>query len=139
MRPDYALNLLRTQHPIMSHAAAATRERVGLSRSAPGARSHGIGALRSSAGRKAGAEQMTKAVNFRAGGVDAAGRAADSLTPRELEIVRLVASGLRNKEIGRQLAITEGTVKIHLHNIYQKLQVASRIELILLVSAQTQQ
>lgn len=62
---------------------------------------------------------------------EAAGQGAAPLTPRELEIVRMVAKGLRNKEIGRQLAITEGTVKIHLHNIYQKLEVDSRIGLTL--------
>lgn len=54
---------------------------------------------------------------------------ADSLTPRELEIVRMVARGLRNRAIAEQLYITEGTVKIHLHNIYQKLQVSGRLEL----------
>lgn len=53
--------------------------------------------------------------------------AAGLLTPRELEIVRMVAKGLRNKEIARQLGISEGTVKIHLHNIYQKLELDSRV------------
>lgn len=63
---------------------------------------------------------------------EAAGQAAARpLTPRELEIVRMVAKGLRNKEIARALAINEGTVKIHLHNIYQKLEVDSRIALTL--------
>jgi DNA-binding NarL/FixJ family response regulator len=52
-----------------------------------------------------------------------------ALTPREAEIVRLVAAGLRNKEIARRLAITEGTVKIHLHNVFEKLNVGSRTEL----------
>jgi Response regulator containing a CheY-like receiver domain and an HTH DNA-binding domain len=51
------------------------------------------------------------------------------LSPRESEIVRLVAKGLRNKEIGEVLSISEGTVKIHLHNIYQKLDINGRIEL----------
>lgn len=55
--------------------------------------------------------------------------AARLLTARELEIVRLVASGLRNKQIGDKLSITEGTVKIHLHAIYQKLGVSGRVEL----------
>jgi DNA-binding NarL/FixJ family response regulator len=61
----------------------------------------------------------------------AASEAAALLTPRELEIVRLVAGGSRNKEIARALAIAEGTVKIHLHNIYQKLAVESRVALTL--------
>ena len=53
------------------------------------------------------------------------------LTPRELEIVRLAAEGLRNREIADRLTITEGTVKIHLHNIYEKLGVTGRHQLIL--------
>jgi DNA-binding NarL/FixJ family response regulator len=55
---------------------------------------------------------------------------AQMLTPRELEIVRLVASGLRNKEIADKLAISEGTVKMHLHRSYEKLQVDSRVTLL---------
>ena len=54
-----------------------------------------------------------------------------ALTPRELEIVKMVAKGLRNKAIAEQLAISEGTVKVHLHNIYQKLNVDGRLELVL--------
>lgn len=54
------------------------------------------------------------------------------LTPRELQILRLVADGLRNKEIAQDLDISEGTVKIHLHNIYEKVNVDSRVELALL-------
>ncbi|HWL67667.1 MAG TPA: response regulator transcription factor [Geminicoccus sp.] len=56
-------------------------------------------------------------------------QATKALTQREIELVRLVAEGLRNKEIAFRLGITEGTVKIHLHRIYDKLQVTSRIEL----------
>lgn len=51
------------------------------------------------------------------------------LTPRETEVVRMVASGLRNKEIAERLTITEGTVKIHLHTVYEKLHVSGRVEL----------
>jgi DNA-binding NarL/FixJ family response regulator len=57
------------------------------------------------------------------------GRSARRLTPRELEIVRLVSRGLRNRAVGEMLHITEGTVKIHLHNIYEKLGIGSRLEL----------
>jgi len=53
------------------------------------------------------------------------------LTPRELEIVRMLAEGLRNKEIGEKLFITEGTVKLHLHHIYEKAGVDGRLELVL--------
>jgi DNA-binding NarL/FixJ family response regulator len=55
--------------------------------------------------------------------------AAQLLTPRELELVRHVASGLRNKDIADRLNITEGTVKIHLHNIYEKIDVEGRVAL----------
>ncbi len=51
------------------------------------------------------------------------------LTSRELEIVEMVAAGMRNKEIGERLCIAEGTVKIHLHNIFEKVGVSSRVEL----------
>ena len=56
---------------------------------------------------------------------------AEVLTPREIEIVRLVASGLRNKVIAGKLHISEGTIKVHLHHIYEKLQVDGRLELTL--------
>jgi DNA-binding NarL/FixJ family response regulator len=52
------------------------------------------------------------------------------LTARELEIARLAARGLRSKEVAAELGIAEGTIKIHLHNVYQKLGVASRVELV---------
>lgn len=55
--------------------------------------------------------------------------AAQVLTPREVEIVRQVAAGLRNAQIATQLFISEGTVKMHLHNIYQKLNVDNRTKL----------
>ncbi len=64
---------------------------------------------------------------------EAAGREMSKLlTARELQIVEMVAAGLRNREIGEKLFISEGTVKIHLHKIYEKLGVSSRIELTLL-------
>ena len=53
------------------------------------------------------------------------------LTARELEIAGAVASGLRNKEIAEKLRIAEGTVKIHLHGIYEKLAIDGRMALIL--------
>jgi len=54
-----------------------------------------------------------------------------ALTPREIEIVRMVAEGLRNRAIAERLSISEGTVKVHLHNIYDKLGVDGRLELTL--------
>lgn len=53
----------------------------------------------------------------------------DLLSPRETEIVKMVAAGLRNKEIAIELSIGEGTVKTHLHAIYEKLGVHGRVEL----------
>jgi DNA-binding NarL/FixJ family response regulator len=50
------------------------------------------------------------------------------LTRRELEILRLVAEGLSNGRIARQLWVTEQTVKFHLSNIYRKLGVTNRTE-----------
>ena len=55
--------------------------------------------------------------------------AADpGLSHRELEIMRLVADGLTNKEIGARLSITEGTVKNHVHNALHKLEMDNRIQ-----------
>ena len=51
------------------------------------------------------------------------------LTPREIEVVRLLAAGLRNREIARKLLISEGTVKIHLHKVFSKLGLDSRLAL----------
>ena len=48
------------------------------------------------------------------------------LTAREAEIVRCVANGMRNSEVARQLEITESTVKTHLNNIFQKLDIRDR-------------
>jgi DNA-binding NarL/FixJ family response regulator len=50
-------------------------------------------------------------------------RESPVLTAREQEIVGLASSGLSNKQIGRKLNVAEGTVKIHLHNVYGKLDV----------------
>jgi len=53
------------------------------------------------------------------------------LTPRELKLINLVAGSLSNKQIAEKLCITEGTVKVHLHNVYEKLQIKSRVALTL--------
>jgi DNA-binding NarL/FixJ family response regulator len=49
-----------------------------------------------------------------------------SLTGREGEIVKLLQEGSSNKEIAAQLAISDNTVKVHLHNIYTKLKINRR-------------
>ena len=57
-------------------------------------------------------------------------RAEGLLTPAEDRVLRLVAEGRTNGEIGKTLNISEGTVKSHLHNIYSKLEVKNRHELV---------
>jgi DNA-binding NarL/FixJ family response regulator len=51
------------------------------------------------------------------------------LTKREREVMLLVADGLSNKEVGRRLNVTEGTIKVHLYAIYQKTSVNNRTAL----------
>jgi DNA-binding CsgD family transcriptional regulator len=52
-----------------------------------------------------------------------------SLTPTELEIVRLVAAGLTNPQVGERMFISRGTVKVHLSHIFAKLDISSRSQL----------
>jgi len=61
------------------------------------------------------------------GGLDR--RSAPRLTPREKEIVHHVCVGMKNKEIAEALAITPGTVKVHLMHIFEKTGVKDRFEL----------
>ena len=63
--------------------------------------------------------------------LESAQPAAEVLTPRELDIVQLVATGLGNKEIARRLGVSVTTVRTHLSNVYEKLSMASRVELAL--------
>ena len=51
------------------------------------------------------------------------------LTQRERQIMGLVSEGLSNKEIGRRLNVTDGTIKVHLHHIFQKLEISNRASL----------
>jgi DNA-binding NarL/FixJ family response regulator len=57
-----------------------------------------------------------------------ANQTLSSLTTRELEILRLVAEGLSNEEIGKRVFISRKTVKTHLTNIFDKLQVNNRFK-----------
>ena len=52
-----------------------------------------------------------------------------ALSPRERQLVALVGRGMRNREIAAELGITEGTVKVYLHALFDKLGVANRTEL----------
>jgi DNA-binding NarL/FixJ family response regulator len=53
----------------------------------------------------------------------------DRLTGREQQVAALVCNGLPNKIVAQQLNVSEGTIKIHLHKIFQKLGVQGRSEL----------
>lgn len=57
-----------------------------------------------------------------------AGDGASELTPRETEVLRMLAEGLANKQIAGRLGISEHTVKFHVASVYTKLGVASRTE-----------
>ena len=59
------------------------------------------------------------------------------LSPRERTIARLVAQGLRNRQIGQELGLTEGTVKVALHRIYEKLGIGRRIELAMMAKGES--
>jgi DNA-binding NarL/FixJ family response regulator len=63
------------------------------------------------------------------GHANSAGDLEGELTSREQEVMQLACTGLSNKEIARKLTISEGTVKLHLHKIYDKLQVPNRTAL----------
>jgi len=76
-------------------------------------------------------EVLSGAVGHVVRGETAIREVARNLTPRETEIVRMVVQGLRNKAVAERLSISEGTVKIHLHHIYEKLSVDGRLELVL--------
>ncbi|HEV8254417.1 MAG TPA: response regulator transcription factor [Vicinamibacteria bacterium] len=84
------------------------------------------------------AEELLRAIRAVHGGAhpispEAAARLAErmldtDLTPREVDVLRLVARGRSNKEIGAALAVTESTVKAYLHQIFGKMGVTDRTE-----------
>jgi len=53
------------------------------------------------------------------------------LTDRQQQVATLVCDGLSNKMIARKLGVSEGTVKVHLHAIYEKLDILSRTQLMI--------
>jgi two-component system, NarL family, nitrate/nitrite response regulator NarL len=61
-----------------------------------------------------------------------------ALTERERQIMRLVSKGLSNKEIGRRLNVSAGTIKVHLHHIFQKLDISNRTSLAALAILQNE-
>jgi two-component system nitrate/nitrite response regulator NarP len=54
---------------------------------------------------------------------------SETLAPRERQLIGFVRRGLRNREIAEQLGVTEGTVKVYMHAIFEKLGVSTRTEL----------
>jgi DNA-binding NarL/FixJ family response regulator len=69
-----------------------------------------------------------KALSALASGPDAAAPTPERLTPRELEVLELLAQGLTNREIARILVITPGTTKVHVERILAKLGVSDRTQ-----------
>ena len=61
----------------------------------------------------------------------------DALAPRELLVARYVGMGLRNREIAERMGLTEGTVKVYLHNLFAKTGVSTRTELALRIGPQS--
>ncbi len=85
------------------------------------------------AGEIAAAPWLTAAVRMGANGRDP-DRIPRAITPRELEVVALVAKGMANKQIGRRLGIREQTVKNHVTRAMEKLGLTSRLEVGLLAA-----
>jgi DNA-binding NarL/FixJ family response regulator len=63
--------------------------------------------------------------------VPANGPVLDTLTRRQIEVARAAVSGLSNKELAQRLGVSEGTIKNHLHAIYERLQLDGRLALLL--------
>lgn len=74
-------------------------------------------------GRWVSVQLVERALNIAANG------GSNGLTSREAEIAENVATGLQNKEIAERLGIADGTVRIHVHNIFKKLGIQNRVEL----------
>jgi len=61
---------------------------------------------------------------------------AEVLTPREIEVAQMIASGRSSKVIANELAISEGTAKLHLHHVYEKLNLDGRVALVRYMQSQ---
>jgi two-component system, NarL family, nitrate/nitrite response regulator NarL len=66
-----------------------------------------------------------------AAAVASGGDALDTLTRRQIEVARAAVSGLSNKELAQRLGVSEGTIKNHLHAIYERLRLEGRLSLLL--------
>lgn len=65
------------------------------------------------------------------------GQLAPMLTAREVEIVGLIVAGVSNKEMAFRLHVSDGTAKVHINNVFRKMQVSSRVELVRLAAGQS--
>ena len=83
-------------------------------------------------GRRWSDQEVMQRVMEQAMSPDAPRDPFDALSARERAVASLVQSGLRNKEVASELGLTEGTVKVHLHKVFDKLGIRGRTELILL-------
>lgn len=93
-----------------------------------------IGAMRAINELAAGGAPMSREMarkvlaSMRATTAPSTNRVIDQLTPRQGDILREIADGKTNREIGDTLQLTEGTIKQHIHAIYRTMQVANRVE-----------
>jgi DNA-binding NarL/FixJ family response regulator len=79
------------------------------------------------------AEAVTELVAQRSESGEANGaQKMDQLTPRQYQVATLVARGLSNKEVARELGLVAGTVKVHMHQIIKKLGAKTRYEVIVM-------
>ncbi|PDT50453.1 response regulator [Sinorhizobium fredii] len=129
-RPDLPLIIL-TADISDEHLAEAMQHRVNgivLKEQAPGALVECIRAV--TAGRTYFTDQTVKAAldRIHEGNV-AHEQVLMKLTPREIQVSRLAAAGLRSRDIAARLGIAPGTVKLHLHSVYSKLNITTRVEL----------
>ena len=76
-------------------------------------------------------QAVARLLNRRPSGEAPLRQLGSGLTPRQMEIARLATEAIPTREIAARLMVTEGTVKVHLHNIYAKLQVDGRVGLVL--------
>jgi two-component system nitrate/nitrite response regulator NarL len=74
-----------------------------------------------------------KAVSLERRNIAIAENVLSVMTDRERQIMSLVSEGMSNTEIGRRLNIADGTIKVHLHHIFQKLEISNRTLLAALV------
>lgn len=143
--PTEGLELCRTittQHPNTSVIVLTTflEERLVLQAIRSGARGYvlkdvdAVELVRSvravSRGESALDARSASVVLKNLAGANGAHSVALEFSPREIEVIRLLAQGCSNRAIGERIAISESTVKFHLRNIMRKLEVNSRTEIV---------